>query len=631
MQDNFMINLKSISVGVTIFRRFFFIIIYIMLNFNISHAELMIRKIIFEGNKSFKSDELKSLLKTKTKKEFDSKLYRMDKIILQNFYLTRGFLNVWVESELERDGDRIDINYKISEGRRYYLGEILFRGNESISVDKLREFCNIEPYEFFQMEEIESGLNKIEDFYFNNGKPYVELQMEQSFTDSLIYITINIIENETVSITKIDYQGLKNVKSFIIRRELEFEKGDIYSRSKIEKSQRNIYSTGLFDYVGMDLRAMDSIRTKASLLIRVVEKKTKWIGLRFGLGYEQEIVYGGTFDFTFEVGHRNLFGTARSLLLNVGPSFSYDFSSSQFTNPKNQYSLNYVEPWIGYTKTPGIFRIAFIQARPLNSAHYDYFNSSFLVQHEFENFWKISGSLSYNRVQILEGDSLDEKFYNLTSGQDFIYSLNSRLTRDKRDNFLNPGNGSILNFNGKIAFSKTCNNRTGAITNNQYLKLIIEWTRYQPFPVMKNWIFASRIKTGNIIVFDHKSVIPVSERFYLGGASSVRGFPEQLLGPVIYDETGKNPKALGGKYILLGNVELRIPLFWLFMAELFIDGGNLWIEVSELQLQDFRITTGIGLAILTPLGPFRFDYGFKATRDRYESQGEFHIGIAFSF
>jgi outer membrane protein insertion porin family len=421
------------------------------------------------------------------------------------------------------------------------------------------------------------------------------------------------------------------VKSFIIRRELKIGKGDIYSRKNIEKSQKSIYGTGLFDFVGIELKALENNRSQVLLMIKVVEKKSKWVGARFGVAYEQEIVYGGTFDFTLEFGHRNLFGTARSIYVDVVPSLSYDFNDKKLYNPKNQFSFTYVEPWIAYTKTPGIVRFSYYQVRPLNSADYDYYTSSFLVRHEFENFWKVSGMLAYNRVQILDEDSLSYEFFRQTEGQDYIYSITSSATRDRRDNYLNPQGGSLIDLNLRFAYAKSRSNETGEITDNRFIKTVVEWNRYQKFRYYRKWILATRLKAGNVIEFGKRSKIPVSERFFLGGASTVRGYREQLLGPIIYDEEGKNPRAVGGKLMFLANLEFRIPLFWLFWGEIFLDAGNVWIENDFLNIEDIKSSSGIGLALLTPLGPIRFDYGIKISPEENESKGEFHISISFAF
>jgi outer membrane protein insertion porin family len=381
----------------------------------------------------------------------------------------------------------------------------------------------------------------------------------------------------------------------------------------------------------MELSALDSTRSQAVLAIRVVEKKSKWVGVRFGVGYEQEIVYGGTFDFTLEFGHRNLFGTARSISVNLIPSFSYDFNRRKFNNPKNQFSINYVEPWIGYTRTPGIFRFSFIQARPVNAANYDYYTTAFLIHHEYRNYWKVTGALAFNRVQILEGDSLDAVLTGLSQGQDIIYSLNPKLVRDNRDNYLNPQAGSVTDFDVKFAYVRNRNNQTGEISSNRFIKLAVEWDRYQKFRFYYKWILASRLKIGNIFTLDDKTQIPVSERFYLGGASTVRGYPEQLLGPIIFSKDGSIPRAVGGKLMVLANIEFRIPLIWLIWGEVFADAGNVWINASNFNFGDIKTTSGVGLAVLTPLGPIRFDYGLKHRPEDYESAGEFHISIAFAF
>jgi outer membrane protein insertion porin family len=631
MQSNYQINLKSMLAGGSTFKKSilgYLLLIFIFPSFCFG---LKVDKIFFEGNKSFSASELKEILKTQEKKEFDAKILRIDKTILNNFYLSNGFLDIWIETNLDRRGEKISIEFQIAEGTRYLLGTIEFAGATIISEERLRNFFEIKDTSFYQINKIDEGLNKIEEYYYNNGKPYVELTINQRKEVSFIFIEVNIQENETVYIYDIDYIGLQKVKRFVVGRELEISKNEMYSRKKIEKSQRNIYSTGLFDFVGMELKTVDTTRSKALLLVKLVEKEARWIGMRFGIGYEQDIVYGGTFDYTLEFGHRNLFGTARSIFLSITPSFSYDFEEGKFHNPKNQYSLTYIEPWIGYTRTPGIFRISFIQVRPLYSANYDYLTTSFLVQHEFENFWKISSTLAYNQVKFAQQDTLDEDLFSLTGGQDYIYSLSGQLTRDKRNNFLNPQRGSLTDIGLRFAYSRSRDNRTGETVNHRFIRAVFEWNRYQPYPVYEKWVMATRIKIGNIFDLGNNLPVPISERFFLGGASTVRGYREQLLGPVLYEENGKNPKAIGGKLMVLANIELRIPLFWIIWGEVFFDAGNVWLETNNFIFKEIKTTMGLGLAFLTPFGPIRFDYGIKHNPVEYESDGQFHISIAFAF
>ncbi len=626
-----MIGLKLISAGGSIFRRSVLLLILLSAVFStLAAAGLKLEKIRFEGNQHFKDSRLAKLIKSKENKPFNNKLLRLDRTILTNFYQQEGFLNVWVDSKVDRNGDKINVTFSINEGRQYLLGGIKITGVSLVTPEKFRSFFDIKKGAVFRRKAIENGLNQAESFYYNRGKPYVEFNQQQSEQDSLIFITIDVKEHKTVYIREIQYRGLESVKSFIVRRELEIGVGDLYSRRKIEKSQRNIYSTGLFEYVGMQLQTMDSVESDARLIIKLQEKKSRWIGARFGVTYEQQVIYGGTFDFTLEAGHRNLFGTARTLSFNVIPSISYDFNKNNLINPRNQYSMTYVEPWIGFTRTPGVFKISYMQIRPLHTADYNYFSSTFQVSHDFNTAWQITGQLAYNNVRILESDSLDVEFYNRTKGQDFIYSITANVVRDKRDNYINPQEGSVVEPTVKFVYSNSREDKTGTYVVNRFFKYTLGWNRYQKFPLQRNWILATRLKGGSIWELGKLSQIPILERFYLGGASTVRGYQEQLLGPVRYDENG-NPTAIGGKLMVLGNIELRIPLFWLFWAEVFTDMGNVWLKNTNFNFTDIKTTSGAGLAIVTPLGPIRFDYGIKHRVEKHESRGEFHISISFAF
>ncbi len=627
-----MIGLKSTLAGAGNFKRVLLcgLLSLFLLAGPLFAGRLKVERIEFVGNRAFTVRQLKEVIKTERKKPFNNKLLNLDRILLTNYYQMHGFLDMWVDARFKRKGDKIFVTYTISEGKQYYLGKIQIHGAQLVPPERFRGAFKIKAGEIYNRQKIEEGLNRIENYYYNHGKPYVVLDYREDRRDSLVDVAVNIQENETVVIGDIAYEGLRRVKSFIIRRELEIKKGDLYSRDKINRSKKNIYSTGLFDFVGMSLEPLDSSRTRVRLKITVVERKSLWVGAKFGVAYEQATIYGGSFDFTLEFGNRDLFGTGRTVYLQIIPSLSYDFVSHDLVNTKNQYSLTYIEPWIGYTRTPGIFQIAYYQVRPINSASYNNFVSFFQVKHDFPRHWRVTSTLQFSQVQILQDQPLDSLFFAQTRGQDAIYSFNGSLVRDYRDNYLVPLDGYLFEMNAKFAYSITRVDSSGQRRLNRFLKLVTQWIRYQKFPLKRNWILATRIRGGSIIEFGKLGEIPLTERFFLGGASSVRGYPEQLLGPVSYDPSG-HPVALGGKLLLLGNVELRFPIFWLFWGEIFFDAGNVWAQNQDFRPTDIKTTTGAGLAFITPVGPIRFDYGIKHRQQPGESPGEFHIGISFAF
>jgi len=177
----------------------------------------------------------------------------------------------------------------------------------------------------------------------------------------------------------------------------------------------------------------------------------------------------------------------------------------------------------------------------------------------------------------------------------------------------------------------------GAKDIKTYVTLISSWRRYQPlkwkpFKKREGITLATRLKAGAIFEFGATKEIPISDLFFAGGATTVRGYQEQLLGPATLDDNGFKKNARGGKLLLLANAELRVPLFWLFIAELFLDAGNVWREIEDFNPGELKASTGLGLVLLTPVGPVRFDYGVKLNKeDSDKSRDAFHFGLYFAF
>jgi len=618
--------------------KYFIITLFILLYFNALMAEeFEISKINFVGTFSFTDDELIDLIYSEDGDDFDARMVKLDKIVLMNFYREKGFLTVEVKDSLIQYNEtkEVEINYVIIEDQRYYLGKFSFNGNRLFSTGHLNKvFADYKSGEHFNEARINLGKQIIEGYYYDKGKPYIDLKLDYRFEqDSLVTVIFDIIENQTVYIKDIKYLGLKLVQKFLIRRELEFKKGEIYNRQKMDKSQQNIYGTGLFEYVRFELEPIPNDTINVILKILIRERDPRWVGFRIGYGYEQEESYGNKLDLTAEGGHRNLFGTARSISLHLIPSFLYDVDSKQIINPENQVSFVFVEPWIGYTRTPGVFQVSYNQYRPQNSADFNVFRTSFNVSHKFDNGYDTSAGIEAKFVDQLTSGTIDS-ILETDAGKDEIYSLSLFASRDSRKNFFNPYNGSVtdfgLTFSSSHGFSKD-----GQTENTQYITFITSWKRFQPFSlkmISKKYkiTLASRLKLGTIYELNKGGSIPISDLFFAGGATTVRGYQEQLLGPTTIAANNKQI-ALGGKILFLANAEIRFPIYWLFIGELFLDGGQVWREIDNFRFQDVIFSTGAGLALMTPIGPIRFDLGFKLMPESYEEKTNFHIGFYFAF
>jgi len=120
--------------------------------------------------------------------------------------------------------------------------------------------------------------------------------------------------------------------------------------------------------------------------------------------------------------------------------------------------------------------------------------------------------------------------------------------------------------------------------------------------------------------------VPISERFFAGGSNSLRGFARDGVGP---KTPAGNPT--GGEALFLINAEFRFPIWRQFQGVLFYDVGNVYTKVSDMSLTDLRHVLGAGVRLVTPIGPFRLEYGRKLDREEGESEGEFYLSIGYPF
>ena len=146
------------------------------------------------------------------------------------------------------------------------------------------------------------------------------------------------------------------------------------------------------------------------------------------------------------------------------------------------------------------------------------------------------------------------------------------------------------------------------------------------YPVSDHLVLAARVGAGTVQGYNGQVSIPPTDRFYLGGAGTVRGYSYYGLGP--QDSEG-NP--LGGNTMLLGNFEARLRVWRFIGVTVFLDSGGIWNDLEEVSSNDAGLGTGLGIRISTPFSPVRFDYGFAPTwRDGFK-RGRFYFAIGQTF
>jgi outer membrane protein insertion porin family len=203
------------------------------------------------------------------------------------------------------------------------------------------------------------------------------------------------------------------------------------------------------------------------------------------------------------------------------------------------------------------------------------------------------------------------------SGTLLISAIKLGLIYDSRDNPFEPRSGYLVGLTYKIAAGIL-------LSESEFHKVQMYLNRY--IALSKDIVLAASLRGGYARSFDKTSSLPLVERFFLGGRTTVRGYDQDMLGP-----KGSDNNPTGGNVFAMENLELRFNVWKGLGLVTFLDGGNVWQKAGEFSFGSIKYTTGIGLRYNTPVGPIRVDFGYKLNRERGENIGAVHFSVGHAF
>lgn len=569
-----------------------------------------IEKIDFSGNHTFSRKRLQGVIRLKeegpfTKSRFTQEQLDRDVVSLIQFYKKEGFRDPQVTSEVRFDPAMASATllFKIDGGIRTRIGEVQLQGNQALSETQLKKELQIRSEMPYNETSAKEGARQLLAAYEKVGYPYASVNPSIRFSSDQTYadLTYEIIEGEQVRLGHITLDGNLRTHDDVLLREMALKEGDPYNVESILKSQRQLYRTGLFSVVHFDPIHPEAHPTVQDVQLRVVERPS--IALDFGVGYAN---YERLLGF-LEVSHRNLFGTGRSIS-----------ARAEGSSIEKRYTLGYKEPWFIFPDTDAHVVAAYIDqkqtsfdlVRVSGSAGFD---KSFSESLKGSFFYQYDRNRTSNvaAVAILTPDD---------TGKVNIASLNPSLILDTRDDPFNPRSGSVNGITVRDA-ARILGSEV------QLVKVTLQSSWYQA--LSKRFVFAFSARTGVAWRFGETSDIPLPERFFVGGRSTVRGYDQNKLG--VQGVTIINGEPTGGNAMLIFNEELRIALPQSFGLVLFFDHGNVWRGYRDIRFPDIKSTTGIGIRYNTPVGPFRLDWGYKLDRELGESPSAIHFTLGHAF
>lgn len=611
-----------------------------------------IASVRFEGQKGLGRKELKAAnLKTRAPSRLPWKpprslridYLRSDTSAIANVYRHYGYLDTHVEWRLEPTSKvgAARVVFVVREGQRSHLREVSLTGVHVYTERELRRSLLARPGEPFDPAFLQLDTLKIRTLYQERGHfPTVRASARRDATNPLaVDVKYDVVEGMQYRVGETSYQGEGHVRESLARRELQLKPGDVYRRSRLDRSIERLYETTLFSQVQFTTLP-DTATHLIGFSLRVSERKPRWVDLGVGSGTTDR------FRATAQWGHRNL--DTKALRAIVDGELAVD-GKAKFR--KSGVSASLVEPWLLGLRLSGQATAFYLLAADRTDRRYvlhsDTRGVRFTLFREVSRIVRYALSEENSVVQqdydILDPDLPDSTREELRTSVVPRYRTNTlRLTveRDLRDNRIAASRGSMQTLLMELSGGPL----KGA---SSYRKLQIGSTWYTPLP--NGWTLASRAIGGLMSPFgdvannfspdaadEQVARVPRPQRFFVGGPNSIRGYEENSI-PLD-----------GGLAMVLANLEVRIPIYGPFGLEVFLDAGNVWDRPSYVKAGDFvlpwrasqerrndlRYTYGVGGRLVLPFGPLRVDVAWSDRSDFPHSRGvpfsyQFAIGPSF--
>jgi outer membrane protein insertion porin family len=416
--------------------------------------------------------------------------------------------------------------------------------------------------------------------------------------------------------------GNQDISGETIKELLNITPGEPLHLQNIRSMKQKLLNRGLFSRV--DIEEVDSgDPTIKNLQIRIVEKPLHTLDV--GGGYNSEF---GAHIFA-EGSDRSLFKDGRSLTLRLdayvnspnGDPISRGIAALKFTDPSLLGSKYVLTEDLRFQKLNAPIQEFNLDRASLTSGLYRNWDSG------------LSVSLGHTILdENITDVSPDVVLSSLDSGDVKLSYLSSTITLDKRDNPLNPFSGYSIIFDTRLSDNSI-------LSDAQYFGTGLRVTNTIPITVGENTFAIAQSLRGAITKpFGGDEYVPISQRYYLGGRNSVRGYQENSLGP-----RGKDSGVLGGESLLSGSVEFQYRPFESLSLNIFMDAGNVFLNsfdpksnaVPDLILREddtfLRYSTGVGLRFLSPIGPIGLDLGIPINGREEDAPWRLHFNIGSNF
>ncbi len=488
------------------------------------------------------------------------------------------------------------IDVYVDEGRRYYFGNVAFEGNTVFPEPILQSQLLFQKGDIYNQEDFEKSIREnIQNLYYNQGYLFANIQpLEIPVSEDTVDIKIRVNEGHVVRIKEINISGNTKTSEKVVRREFKIYPGDIFNRSKLERSVRDVWVLNYFANVVPDVKLLPNDDEHVNLDVKIEERSTDTANM--SAGFSQRDGFIGSLGFSL-----NNFSLKRPLSGGDGQRLTFQWDFGRFFR---NLTLSFIEPWtFGTTTLTGfsVFDTRFNGAfRPWDGSER---GGSLQLGRRFrwpDNYFRGDWIFRVARNEIfnIRNSDLASRFL-LARRNSTQISLTQAIRRDSRNRPEFPTMGSVFNLRTKFAGGPILQG------NEDFIKtdFTLEWY----VPMKYGFVFFLQNKLGGVGGLTNDFYINPNELYFMGGSGL--GFSESLRG---YDDGRVGPNQ-GGRAMARFTTEVRFPIapnptiFGLF----FMEAGNVWETFSRADIADMRRSVGFGARLFMPLlGIIGVDFGY---------------------
>ncbi len=595
--------------------------------------KVRLQEVVISGNKAISSKEIKAALKNQERWFFSfldrSGTLRTEELkddleTIRNLYYNKGYIQVVVDDPvIEPESytfrecyfwgppktftrkSELVIRIKIKEGDQFRVGSITVKGNELISDAALAKEIKLTKGDVFNREMLRQDVGRIMDRYDSIARPFANVSPQFNIDQEkrTVAIQIDIQEGGEVRIGRIDITGNSKTRDKVIRREMRLEEGDLYSKKALKRSYERINNLNFFESVELvpERRKQEPIM---DFNVKVKEKLTGTFSIGGGYSSVDKLMA------IAEVTQGNLGGRGQLLKFKT-----------QWGKVSQLFMLSFMEPYLFDIPLWGKVDV-YKQSQDYNGYWLKTNGFALSAGKSFGEYVSTSLRFSYDNSLVADISTVPafalQRQVDIYGDRISTNALTWSVSRDSRDYYLDPKTGSRNSL-----YVEYAGGPLGGDPN--FVKTAVDSAWY--FPAFWDTVFMLRGRVGYVESLIDKPV-PLGERFFVGGPTTLRGFRYGTAGPV---DAALN--LWGGNRELIYNIEYTFPIVPAARLKgvIFYDIGKAFDNYETVKFSELRQTYGWGFWWLSPIGPLRFEWGniVKKRPEDQPSKFEFSIGTLF--